>query len=83
MRFWQAAEADRKRPWRIAWRFGIVPALRILVGRAPLEKTFAIASRQLGVRARPILLPFADAAVDVDKPSDLTLVSRILEARAT
>ncbi len=78
IRFWQRAEVDRKQPWRIAWRFGIWSALQILVGRAGLDKTFEIASQRLGVTARPILLPYADAAVDVDKPSDLELVQAVL-----
>jgi len=30
-----------------------------------------------------VLLPFAEAAIDVDKPSDLDLVESILMARQT
>ena len=79
IRFWQSAEVHRKRPWRIAWDFGIISALRILLGRADLDRTFSIASQALGVTAKPALLPFANAAIDVDKPSDLALVKQILE----
>ncbi|NQY12924.1 MAG: NTP transferase domain-containing protein [Henriciella sp.] len=76
--FWQSAEQDRKRPWRIAWRFGIIPALRILVGRPSLAQVFAIVSQRLGVVIRPIVLPYGEAAIDVDTVEDLKLVEQIV-----
>lgn len=79
--FWRAAEEDRKRPWRIAWRFGLVRALRLLIGRPPLAGVFEIVSGRIGVDIKPIVLPFADAAVDVDTPDDLTLVERVIAER--
>ena len=82
LRFWQRIEQDRKHPWRIARRFGVVTALRILGARSGPEGVFALLSRRLGVRVRPVLLPFAEAAIDVDKPADLMLVRGILAARA-
>ena len=36
---------------------------------------------RLGLTAKPILLPFAEAAIDVDKPSDLELAETILKQR--
>lgn len=83
IQFWQSAEQDRKRPWRIAWRFGIVAALRILIGRPSLDRVFKIISERLGVSIRPVVLPYADAAVDVDKPDDLALVEQVLKERRT
>ena len=80
--FWRDAEEDRKRPWRIAWRFGIGTALRLLIGRPKLERAFAILSKRLEVSIRPIVLPFAEAAIDVDTEQDLAMVERILKARA-
>lgn len=80
--FWRDAEQDRKRPWRIAWRFGVVTALRILIGRPALDQVFAILSKRLGVTIRPIVLPFAEAAIDVDTEKDLAMVERILIERA-
>ena len=38
-------------------------------------------SRVLGCEARAIALPFAEAAIDVDKPADLALVETILARR--
>lgn len=78
LRFWQGAEQDRKKPWRIAWRFGPLTALRILMARSGPEAVFAMLSRRLGARVSPVILPFAEAAIDVDKPADLALVRDIL-----
>ncbi len=76
--FWKSAEQDRKRPWRIAWRFGPVTALRILIGRPGVEVVFRLLSDRLKARIGVVLMPFAEAAIDVDSPGDLTLVRRIL-----
>lgn len=82
-RFWQQAEQDRKKPWRIAWRFGPVTALRLLVGKPDVGKAFSLISKRLGARIGAAVLPFAEAAIDVDSQADLELVRRIVEARAT
>ena len=79
--FWQSAEADRKRPWRIALRFGVWGALRLLIKRPSVEDAFAIISKRLGVQVGSVILPFADAAVDVDTDDDLALVERVLSER--
>ncbi len=82
LEFWQSAEQDRKKPWRIAWRFGPLTALRIFLSRSGPNAVFAMLSKRLGARVSPIILPFAEAAIDVDKPADLVLVRGILAARA-
>jgi hypothetical protein len=46
-----------------------------------LPQVMAAASRRLGVRVAAVPLPFAEAAIDVDKPSDLDLVEAILASR--
>lgn len=82
IRFWQAVEQDRKKPWRIAWRFGPLTALRILLSRrGGAAAVFALLSRRLGARVAPVILPFAEAAIDVDKPGDLALVREIYAGR--
>ncbi|WP_158275441.1 nucleotidyltransferase family protein [Maritimibacter sp. 55A14] len=82
LRFWRAAEQDRKRPWRILWRFGPLTALRILLFRPTPEVTFALLSRRVGADVRPVILPYAEAAIDVDTPGDLELVRGIVAERA-
>ena len=79
--FWQAMEQNRKRPWRLIAAFGMVPLLRYGLGRTDLEMAFGLGSRRLGLDARPVLMPFAEAAIDVDKPDDKDLCEAILLAR--
>jgi GTP:adenosylcobinamide-phosphate guanylyltransferase len=79
--FWQRVERDRKQPWRLIGAFGVMPLLIYLSGRASLAKAFEVGSKKLGVTARPIVMPLAEAAIDVDKPADLELVERILAGR--
>ena len=78
MDHWHRVENDRKQPWRLVQSFGIVPLLRYALGTLTLDAAFAAASRTLGVKVAPVLLPFAEGAIDVDKPSDLELAESIL-----
>jgi GTP:adenosylcobinamide-phosphate guanylyltransferase len=80
--FWHYLEPLRKKPWRLFAAFGPMAILRFFTGRMNVERAFAVASQRIGIIARPILLPFADAAVDVDKPADKELAERILRTRA-
>jgi GTP:adenosylcobinamide-phosphate guanylyltransferase len=79
--FWSQVEQDRKRPWRIARALGWRPLLAYLTGRLSLEGKLRLLSDRLGVNICPVILPFPDAAVDVDKPSDKDLAERILATR--
>lgn len=78
---WRNLEQVRKQPWRLVSAFGPMALIRYATGFLNLESAFAIASRRLGLQARPILMPFAEAAVDVDKPEDKELAERVLSAR--
>lgn len=79
---WKYLESARKRPWRLVAAFGPLVLIRFLFGTLSLDGVFRIVSRRLEISAKPILLPFAEAAIDVDKPSDLELVETILRQRA-
>jgi GTP:adenosylcobinamide-phosphate guanylyltransferase len=79
--FWHHLESVRKRPWRLVGAFGLVALLRFLSGTLTLDGAFAVASRRLDLTARPVLMPFAEAAVDVDKPDDKELAEKILRER--
>ena len=80
--FWRRVEADRKKPWRIARAFGYGSLLAYLLGRLTLDQAMRRVSRVMGCEARAVELPFAEAAIDVDKPADLELVESILARRA-
>ncbi len=79
--FWRRVERDRKRPWRLARALGPALLLAYLSRLLTLPQVMAAASRRLGVRVAAVPLPFAEAAIDVDKPSDLDLVEAILASR--
>jgi GTP:adenosylcobinamide-phosphate guanylyltransferase len=79
--FWVKAEAFRKQPWRLASAFGPMTLLLFALRRLRLEEALERTSRAIGCRIRAVPLPFAEAAIDVDRPSDLALVSEILSAR--
>jgi len=79
---WHDLEKNRKKPWKLVAAFGVGPLLSFLLGRLTLKTAFAEMSRRLGFKIVPILLPFAEAAIDVDKPSDHALAEGIINARA-
>lgn len=83
VRFWRRVEADRKRPWRLVRAFGLRPLILFALGRLTLDRAMECASRRIGVTARAVRMPFAEAAIDVDKPADRALAERILTARAS
>lgn len=78
---WKYLEGVRKKPWRLVAAFGPLAFIRFLLGTLSLDGVFKIVSKRLELRAKPILLPFAEAAIDVDKPSDLELAETILKLR--
>ena len=78
VRFWQQADKNRKKPWKLIGAFGVGALMRWLFGRLSLQGAFELASEKLGAKATPALLPFAVAAVDVDKPEDKALVENLL-----
>jgi len=79
LELWQHVERDRKRPWRIVRRLGVMPLVRYATGRLTLASALAEIGGRVGVRARMVESPFGLAAVDVDKPGDLDLVRGLLE----
>ena len=80
--FWIRAEEFRKRPWRLVSVFGPSALILFLLRRLTLAGALERASQVIGARVRSIELPFAEAAVDVDKLADYELVKRILAERA-
>jgi len=75
--FWQTAQQHRKQPWKLARAFSLPLLFSFLTGRLTLDGAFNHASKVLDITAKPVLLPFAEAAIDVDKPSDKDLVEAI------
>ena len=76
--FWARAERDRKKALRLAMYFGPMLFLRAFTRTISLDAAVAKASGSLGVKLKAVRLPFAEAAIDVDKQADLELVEQIL-----
>jgi CTP:molybdopterin cytidylyltransferase MocA len=79
--FWRRVEQERKRPWRLVRAFGWRALLSYGFGRLSLDAAMARASAIIGAQVVAVPLPFAEAAIDVDKPADLDLVNAILAGR--
>jgi GTP:adenosylcobinamide-phosphate guanylyltransferase len=79
--FWVRAERFRKQPWKLVGTFGPVALLLFLLRRLDLDAAFERISRAMGVRVRAVRMPWAEAAIDVDRPADLELVNRIFADR--
>ncbi len=80
-RFWAQVERYRKQPWRLFAAAGPWSLILFLLGRLDLAAAAKRLSAILDVRLRIVTMPFAEAAIDVDKPSDLALVEKIFAAR--
>ncbi|MBT2132840.1 NTP transferase domain-containing protein [Croceibacterium sp. LX-88] len=78
LQYWRSLEANRKKPWRMAWKLGPTLLVSFLLRRLTLIEAFGAAGRKLGVEARPVRIPFARAGVDVDKLADHSLVESML-----
>ncbi len=78
LEFWQQVESERKQPWRIARRFGVLALIRYLLRRLTLEDALRALSGAAGCRIGFVLLDQARAAVDVDSVADQKLAEEIL-----
>jgi GTP:adenosylcobinamide-phosphate guanylyltransferase len=78
--FWRRLEAHRKKPLKLAREIGLSVLLRYAARILSTEGLFAHLGRRTGASIAAVYLP-AEAAVDVDKPSDLELVEDILAGR--
>jgi GTP:adenosylcobinamide-phosphate guanylyltransferase len=79
--FWTRVENLRKRPWRMVSAFGPVALALFLARRLSLDAALERASQAIGARVGAVRLPYPEAAVDVDRASDLELAERILAER--
>jgi GTP:adenosylcobinamide-phosphate guanylyltransferase len=79
--FWASLEKERKKGWKLLVAVGPLLALGALSGVLSLADLARRLSARLGIGIAAVELPFAEAALDVDKPNDLVLVESIFEAR--
>ena len=80
--FWRKIEQERKKPLLVIGLLGWWAVIRYRLGMLPLEEALAKLSKRLGLRMRAVILPYANAAIDVDSIADLMLVKGALEKAA-
>lgn len=78
---WEGVEQDRKRVWKLFARFGLLLLARAVTRSIGFGQAVARAGERLSLRAKPVVLTAPEAAIDVDKLSDLELAERILARR--
>ena len=79
---WAAVEQDRKKGWRMLLAFGPALLLGAVLRLRTLDQSVASIGRRLGLAITAIELTDPLAAVDVDKPADLALVTAIVAGAA-
>ena len=79
--FWTQVERERKRPLRLIRRLGWLMLIRYVLGGLSLSEAFGELGQRMGISIKEIILPFPEAAIDVDTPEDLALVEEIVAQR--
>ena len=78
-RYWRKIEQQRKKPLVVIGLLGWWAVIRYRLGLLSLEEALTKLSKRLGLRMRAVILPYANAAIDVDSIADLILVKGALE----
>jgi CTP:molybdopterin cytidylyltransferase MocA len=78
-RFWRKIEQQRKKPLVLIGLLGWRAVIRYRLGLLSLEEALEKLGKRLGLRLRAVILPYANASIDVDSISDLVLVRGALE----
>jgi GTP:adenosylcobinamide-phosphate guanylyltransferase len=75
---WREVETHRKQPLKLLRRLGLPIAARYALGVLPLAAALGRLGALTGTRCAVVEMPFGEAAIDVDKPEDLTLVRKLV-----
>ena len=79
---WQKLISARKNPLKQAALFGFGTLFLMLTRRLALDDAAPRVEKQLGVKGRPVLCPYAELGMDVDKPYQFEIIRKELEAKA-
>lgn len=79
--FWSHIEQERKHPVRLIRTLGALVLVRYLLGWLSLSDALHQLSQRLDLQIKAVMVPFPEAAIDVDSPEDLKLVEEILSRR--
>lgn len=76
--YWRHLENRRKRPLYLLSALGAQALLRYATGRLTLTEGLECLSARLGVAAGAVILPFPEAAIDVDSVADWQLAEAVV-----
>jgi len=76
---WEVLIGQRKSPVKQAATVGFLTLILLLLGRLSLEDAVKRATKKLNFTGRAIIWPYAEAAMDVDKPHQLEMLRADLE----
>lgn len=77
---WQKMVDTRKNPLRQAALFGFDTMFLLMLRQLSLEEAEKMVGQRLGLRGRALLTPYAEMAMDVDKPHQLAILREQLSA---
>ena len=80
---WDKLVSARKNAFKQAALFGFVTLILMLTRRLSLEDAVPRVEKQLGIRGRAILCPYAELAMDVDKPHQFEILQADLDKQVT
>lgn len=75
---WRQLEQQRKRPWRLILALGTFALVSYLLGRLSTQEVARRVEQQLGLQVNFVILPYPEAAIDVDTEGDLRWVRKLL-----
>lgn len=79
--FWRNVEQNRKNPLKMMRLLGLWHVLRFAFGKLAFVQVVERLAQLTDARVAWVDMPFAEAAIDVDKPADLELAEVILARR--
>ena len=79
---WERLVAARKSPRRQAGLLGYDLLFQLLTRRITLKQAEAKISKRMGLRGHVVISPFAELAMDVDKPEQLQILRQDLTAKS-
>lgn len=80
--FWRRVEQQRKKPLRVISLLGWSTVLLYMLRSLTLSDAVKRISKRLGCRVGIVVMPYPEAAIDVDSVEDLYLVQKLAEKKS-
>ena len=81
LEFWRVLEQDRKKGMKIVGAFGPGLLIAALLRLIDIHSFATRVAARFGVTGKVVPMPFAEACIDADKSSDISVIETILAAR--